>query len=281
MSLPIKIISTDFDGTLFAEFERPPIPLHLAAMIADLQGQGVKWVINTGREMASLMESLARARLPVQPDYLVLVEREIYLRAGARFVPVESWNGACERHHADLFARVRPQVPELMDWVNRNFRATVYADAWSPFCLIAQTNGDADLIQEGLDNFCTRFPELVVVRNNVYARFSHTGYNKGTALGEIARLVGANPEQVCVAGDHLNDLPMLRTEVAKYLIAPANAFPAARDLVLQQGGFLSRKSCGDGVAEGLIHYFGAWINKTNLHGAENHSRLNLSARVSS
>jgi hypothetical protein len=31
MTLPIKLISTDFDGTLFAEFESPPIPGHCPA----------------------------------------------------------------------------------------------------------------------------------------------------------------------------------------------------------------------------------------------------------
>jgi hypothetical protein len=29
MCLPIQLISTDFDGTLFAEFENPPIPERL------------------------------------------------------------------------------------------------------------------------------------------------------------------------------------------------------------------------------------------------------------
>ena len=68
MSSPIQLLSTDFDGTLFAEFEQPPVPYELVALIADLQVNGVKWVINTGRDMASLMESLARARVNIQPD---------------------------------------------------------------------------------------------------------------------------------------------------------------------------------------------------------------------
>jgi hydroxymethylpyrimidine pyrophosphatase-like HAD family hydrolase len=54
--LPIRLISTDFDGTLFAEFESPPIPAELTDLIARLQAQGAKWVINTGRDLSSLME---------------------------------------------------------------------------------------------------------------------------------------------------------------------------------------------------------------------------------
>src|SRR5947208_5770931 len=88
MSAPIKLISTDFDGTLFAEFENPPIPKSVESLIGDLQARGAKWVINTGRDMSSLMEALGRARISIQPDYLVLVEREIYLHYGVCYTPV-------------------------------------------------------------------------------------------------------------------------------------------------------------------------------------------------
>ena len=59
MGLPIRLISTDFDGTIFTEFENPPIPDSVQELIGDLQSRGAKWVINTGRDMSSLMEALA------------------------------------------------------------------------------------------------------------------------------------------------------------------------------------------------------------------------------
>jgi len=251
MPLPIKLISTDFDGTLFAEFENPPIPGRVVNLIADLQAQGAKWVINTGRDMSSLMETLARARISIQPDYLVLVEREIYRHDGVRYAPVETWNAACARDHAALFARVRPAVSELTAWVNSRFRATVYEDAYSPFCLIAGNNDDADVIQERLDAFCAQFPQLTVVRNDVYARFSHAAYNKGTALSELTRRHGWSASDVFAAGDHLNDLPMLCSNFARWLAAPDNAIDAVKEAVTRQEGFVSHFAHGEGVAEGL------------------------------
>jgi len=77
MSLPIKIISTDFDGTFYTDFENPPVPADLQSLIGRLQQQGARWVINTGRDLSSLMESLARAHLSIRPDYTVVVEREL------------------------------------------------------------------------------------------------------------------------------------------------------------------------------------------------------------
>src|SRR6185369_16178747 len=95
MPEPIKLITTDFDGTLFAEFENPPIPEKLQRLIGDLQAQGAKWVINTGRDMSSLMEALGRAGISVEPDYLVLVEREIHFHQDSQYIALEEWNAGC------------------------------------------------------------------------------------------------------------------------------------------------------------------------------------------
>src|SRR3989454_11150483 len=110
MCLPIKLISTDFDGTLFAEFENPPIPAELQEIIGDLQGRGAKWVINTGRDMSSLMEALARGGIAIEPDFLVLVEREIHRHEDSRYLGLADWNAACTRAHAELFARVQADL---------------------------------------------------------------------------------------------------------------------------------------------------------------------------
>jgi hydroxymethylpyrimidine pyrophosphatase-like HAD family hydrolase len=247
----LKLISTDFDGTLFAEFENPPIPVQLQQLIANLQAGGVKWVINTGREMASLMEALARAGVEIEPDYLVLVEREIYCHEQSSYVAHHDWNDECTRRHKELFARVQGDLPGIVAWINARFHARLYEDPYSPFCLIAGTNGDADVIHDYLNDYCARVPDLTVVRNDVYARFSHIAYNKGKALAELSRRLGVSSGEIFAAGDHLNDLPMLSQTYARWLAAPANAVPAVKAQVRQQGGFVSELSCGYGVAEGL------------------------------
>jgi HAD superfamily hydrolase (TIGR01484 family) len=253
MTLPIKLISTDFDGTIFAEFENPPIPAELEEMLRDLQARGGKWVINTGRDMSSLMETLGRARISIQPDYLVLVEREIHIHDGVRYMGLEKWNSACTRAHAELFVRVRLDLPRLTDWINARFRATVYEDPYSPFCLIAGNNGDADLIHEYLEEYSRGIPNLTVVRNDIYARFSHQAYNKGTALAEIARQLGLNAAQVFAVGDHLNDIPMLSRTFAHWLAAPQNAIEPVKSLVRGERGFISDLPAGKGVAQALAH----------------------------
>jgi hypothetical protein len=251
MALPIKLISTDFDGTIFAEFENPPVPLALQSILARLQDHGARWVINTGRDLSSLLESLGRSHLPIKPDFLVVVEREIYVQRDSQFVELESWNRTCAEAHRQLFERVRPDLPRLTAWVRRHFTATLYEDSYSPLCFIAETNQDAEAIHKYLDEYCREVPGLTVVRNDVYARFSHSSFNKGSALGEIARLLSVNHEETFAAGDHLNDLPMLSRDYARWLVAPANAVESVKDSVRRQNGFVSQLPHGHGVADGL------------------------------
>jgi hydroxymethylpyrimidine pyrophosphatase-like HAD family hydrolase len=142
----------------------------------------------------------------------------------------------------------------LIEWVNSRFSATLYEDEYSPFCMIAESNEDADAIQAFLDDYCAQVPDLTLVRNDVYARFSHAGYNKGTALGEIGRQLGVTPEHTFAAGDHLNDLPMLSDQFARCLVAPDNAIPMVKEAVRRQNGYLSHQPWGHGVARGLEFY---------------------------
>ncbi len=252
MCLPIRLIATDFDGTLFTELESPPVCEPLQRLISELQSRGAKWVINTGRDLSGLTEALARAGVPTRPDYLVLGERELYQQEDSHYVGVEEWNSACARAHAELFERVRPDLPRLAAWISSRFNAHLYADSYSPLCLIADNNGDADVIHAYLVEYCRGVPNLGLVRNNIYARFHHTAFDKGTALGELNRRLGLQPQNVFAAGDWLNDLPMLSRRYAHWLAAPANAVEPVKDAVRQQNGFVSDLPYGGGVAEGLV-----------------------------
>jgi hypothetical protein len=249
--MAIKLISTDFDGTLFAEFENPPVPVKLQKLIGDLQAGGAKWVINTGRDLSSLLETLGRAHLSVKPDFVVIVEREIYRHHESEYVEDSKWNSASQQAHAELFRKVHGDVPRLRAWVEARFKATIFEDIYSPFCLIAESNADADVIHEYLNVYSRNVPNLSINRNDVYARFSHESFNKGTALSEIARQLGVTASETFAAGDHLNDVPMLSRQHAHWLATPANGIETVKALVRKQDGHVSELRCGHGVADAL------------------------------
>lgn len=249
--MPLQLISTDFDGTIFAEFSSPPVHGVLQNLLAALQHRGVRWVINTGRDMGSLMETLARAQLPVHPDALVLVEREIYVRRDSQYVPLHDWNDACTRDHRELFGRLLGEIPAWVHRLQAEHAATFYEDAFSPLCVIAETLQGADRIQAKLEEYARPFGDLAVVRNDVYIRLAHMAYNKGTALSRIAAEWKLHSEAILAAGDHYNDLPMLDRAHARWLVAPANAIPEVKQKVQGHGGYISSRPSGEGVAQGI------------------------------
>jgi HAD superfamily hydrolase (TIGR01484 family) len=251
MNPPIRLISTDFDGTLYSEFGFPHVPPMLQDQIARLQTEGAAWVINTGRDLSSLMETLGRCRLKIKPDFVVVVEREIYERSGSKLVELDDWNIECRQAHDKLFDAVATDLPQLIAWIQARFKATVYEDLYSPFCLVAESNEEADAICASMAEYCGSIPHLSLVRNDIYARLSHDSYNKGTALAEIAKRKAVPRESVFAAGDHYNDLPMLVSEFAGCLAAPENAIAAVKELVRSQGGFVSGFGQGHGVADAL------------------------------
>jgi len=254
MNEPVRLISTDFDGTIFAETDSPAIAPVLQQALRDAQQAGARWVINTGRDLDSLMDA-ARSAPPARlADYLVLVEREIYVRNGQDFDPLPDWNRRCREDHAALFERVRRDVPRLRRWINERFEAAVFDDEWSPLCIVARDNPAADEILLYLQDYCREVPHLAIMRNDVYARMCHDHYDKGTALSEIARRHGWGPEAAFAAGDHFNDLPMLSTRHATRLAAPSNAIDRVKQAVREQGGWVASQPHGFGVAEALAHY---------------------------
>ena len=249
--MALKLISTDFDGTLFAEFENPPVPEKLQKLIGGLQAGGATWVINTGRDLSSLLETMGRAHLSIKPDYVVIVEREIYRRIQTEFVEDKPWNKASRHAHAELFRRVRGDLPRLRAWVESRFKATIYEDIFSPFCFIAESFAESETISEYLGEYCKVMPNLAVVRNDIYGRLSHEAFNKGTALAEIGRQLGITSDETFAVGDHLNDVPMLSRKYARWLGAPSNAIALIKSQVSSQEGHVSELHCGHGVADAL------------------------------
>ncbi len=210
-------------------------------------------MINTGRDLPSLLETLTKANLSIRPEYVVVVEREIYELKESKYVSVCDWNDRCGQMHQEIFEKIRPHMPKITEWINARYKALVYEDAYSPLCLIAEKPRDAEEIHEYLEVFCREVGDMVVMRNDVYARFSHKAYHKGTALAEIARRLKIKPDEIIAAGDHMNDLPMLSQEFARWLVAPVNAIESVKEKVLRQNGYVSEKHCGHGVARGIAH----------------------------
>jgi hydroxymethylpyrimidine pyrophosphatase-like HAD family hydrolase len=255
-----RLICTDFDGTLAEPDGRPIATAFFKRLRAWRKLGPVYWVINTGRTQESLTAELARRQVPIWPDWAVAIEREIWLYRSRRAVGWFEWNRKCELMHTQLFASVSPVWKLIEDFVARHTGAELVADAGSPIGIIARTEEEADEISAYIEPVLADWPMLVAVRNSIYFRFSHKFYHKGACLEAISQNLGITPAQVLVAGDHLNDLPMLDRRYARYLVGPGNSVDEVKERIVAQGGCIGTRNYADGVVE-------AWDKVLPMPGA--------------
>ncbi len=249
----IRLLCTDFDGTIFDDTASKPISERFLQFVKNFRDNGGKWVISTGRDCHEMVATLEHYNIPVWPDYLSVVEREIYSFDDRRYVSLEPWNQRCKQVHDDLYHRLAPLLPALEDWIVANYSDSIlYKDGYSPLCFIAKDNPEADVVLSRVKEHLASVQDVSLVRNDVYARLAHKDYHKGATLKELERVLNINAEDVCVAGDHYNDLPMLQKQLASYIITPANAIDLVKDTVKEQGGYISKNAFGDGVVEGIL-----------------------------
>src|SRR5260221_9574501 len=102
----IRLISTDFDGTLIGHPSDGRCVPALARILSDFKSSGGLWAVNTGRSLAHTIEGLEIFRAPVEPDFLLTHEREIYHRnATGKWQDFGDWNQISRERHAELFHR--------------------------------------------------------------------------------------------------------------------------------------------------------------------------------
>ena len=84
MPSKIQLISTDFDGTLVSHASDPVFDRDCMELIRELQRGGAIWAINTGRSVALLEEGLEDFAFPLQPDFILTSERDVFRPIGRR-----------------------------------------------------------------------------------------------------------------------------------------------------------------------------------------------------
>jgi len=258
MPAQIRLLSTDFDGTLVAHDSDPVFDIRCMQLIQELQDDGAIWAINTGRSVHLLETGLIDFAFPARPDFILTSERDVFrpARNGGRWEPYGDWNTRVARDHAELFASASAVLAEVLDFVQHKTRARVLYERDGVEGLIAQDEAEMERIVAFIDEARAPHPKFHYQRNTVYLRFCHADYHKGAALAELQRLIDIEPAETFAAGDHHNDISMLDGRYAQFPACPANAIPEVTETVRDAGGYVAEGVAGAGVREALLHFTG-------------------------
>lgn len=254
---PTFILSFDFDGTLVHPESDPIFHPMLGQMIQQLRAQGAAWVINTGRSLPQTLQGLAQYGIFMEPDYIISMECDIH-KPGLfnKWSDFGSWNKQARKAHERFVRDHRPSLEAIRHMVETQTQGQFLAGEYGELGIVGSSEEELDIICSFIDTHATQFPDIGYHRNGIYLRFSHSGYSKGTALSELARLLGLKPAQCFAAGDNLNDLSMLHPRHARMLATPGNGLPAVKQQVEHFGGFVATRYASEGMIEALTHFFG-------------------------
>jgi HAD superfamily hydrolase (TIGR01484 family) len=256
MGREIRLLSTDFDGTIVCRTGEPFLHDGCMEMILELQNQGAHWAINTGRSVDLLESGLLDFSFPFRPDFILTSERDVFRPGtnGTKWEAFGNWNERCAHDHAVLFSSASSILNQVIDFVNQKTKARIIYESSAPAGLITTSEEEMDRVTQFIEVTRGAEPRFHYQRNTVYLRFCHADYHKGAALAELARLLDVPRDQIFAVGDNHNDVSMLDGKFAGLTACPGNAVPEVKEAVHQAGGYVAESDCGAGVHEALLHF---------------------------
>jgi hydroxymethylpyrimidine pyrophosphatase-like HAD family hydrolase len=251
------VLCFDFDGTMVLPEADPIFHPALGQMIKQLRAQGAAWVVNTGRTLEHTLHGLAQYGLFMEPDYLIVRECDVY-RPGLlrRWTDFGSWNREARRAHRRFVREHKAFFEAVRTFLAEHTESELLEGDHGDIGIVSASISEMDRICEWIEAQRPANPDIGYQRNTIYLRFAHTRYSKGTALGELSRLLQITPAQVFAAGDNFNDLSMLDPLYAGQIACPANALPPIKTHVRGHGGYLASRPASEGMIQALAHFFG-------------------------
>jgi HAD superfamily hydrolase (TIGR01484 family) len=253
--MAIRLLSTDFDGTLIGHEPDARTAASLSSQLRDLRASGAFWAVNTGRQLWFALEGLEHAHLPHDPEFVLSSEKDIYARSETgQWEALGDWNARNEERTADLFGRAEHVIAAIRRMAAQEDGIEMLYEKDRISGLMTANAALMERTAVRIRELSSNVPEFSFNYNDVWMRFTHREIHKGSALAELARHLGVAREEVLAIGDNHNDIPMLDGAAAAMVACPDNAVDEVKKLVLAAGGYVSPHPWGEGVADAIQHF---------------------------
>jgi hydroxymethylpyrimidine pyrophosphatase-like HAD family hydrolase len=243
MSQPLKMLATDFDGTLMtlgAEQAGPSLD-SFKEWVSDIQAHDGVWVVCTGRNYSSFRLAYPFLECPeIMPDFLVTRRGRVFERRGVRFrfKAMMSWRVVVGR------GRASRKIQQIMGQARRALASgvepIVAGEAGARRIRLCMADADAAkrlAARIGRFQKNENFVSVCVERDRIDVR--PIPQSKGIALGELQRLLGFDATETLAVGDGINDISMFGENLAQWTGCPQNAGHAVVQCITERGGHVA------------------------------------------
>lgn len=248
------LLAMDYDGTLrAADLDEPaPIDPGFFGLMQRLRNRGVRWGVNTGRDLPYFLEDYMEVA-PFLPDFICTCEKYVYMAdEEGRLQPLEEHNEQADAATRELRDNVTAPYHTFMEalkhrFTNLHWRFSVH----DPLSIEAEDVDTMDHLTDLIAPFLGDWEHVVMQRAGRYMRLSDVRHNKGTALRCVAERWNVPDECVAMVGDGHNDLDMFRAFPGGFCAAPGEAHPEVLEFLEAHGGYITPRN---GVMQALQHW---------------------------
>ncbi len=265
----IRLLATEFDGTLYGSSVTPEQYELFAVQLKQLRDRGAIWIVCSGRSRRLFQPPYRTfSSYDLRPEFAVLSNQLVYRAIGDRLI-FDLWLTSraflrglwCRislpyelRRIAKLVNNHFPHVRALRVRAHRlDIMVSDDSVAHDVAAFMREETIDEPLIQVDED------------RNVVEARIS--SLDKVVAVAEVQIARGISPQETLVIGAGLHDRSLMNESVGTLTGCPANATTRALRHVSQAGGHIARTPLLGGAAECIAAHLSGEILSTPPGGA--------------
>lgn len=240
---PIKLLSSDLDGTLLGK----PDSTRDFSKTWDALAPEARPVLvyNTGRLLDDARTVIKRSLLP-EPDFII---------SGVGTVIFD------QKKH-EIIREFSSVVDDSWDWssvervvaeqTDATLQPSHHQNEWK--CSWYWHNASHDALAKLKQALRSEGLAVQVIYSSARDLDLIPAHaNKGNALQWLCQRIGISLDQVVVAGDTGNDSTMFLLPDVRGIVVE-NAQPELLDATLQTDSFQARETCAGGVLEGLLHF---------------------------
>jgi HAD superfamily hydrolase (TIGR01484 family) len=252
----IRLLATDFDGTLLGRLEDlKHIPKFLQSVMA-LRATGGTWVISTGRSLhrfRAVFKPFSLAGL--RPDFLIVEHAFVYSVTAFGYQPHVVWNTQTvfrqwhDRRKAAKFIRRWHKI-----LAQAAPRTETLHQTRSHVLMRFDSEENAVSAEEILRAQMTGCPHVYAIRQDDTIEMQVAAFDKGLALAELVRHLGLSSRDVLAIGDGDNDICMMEGSVADMTGCPANSGWSVMHAVKERQGHISKSASLAGVLDIIRAY---------------------------